>query len=237
MSFMGRMVFPLVEGDHRLAYVPGRSDVLVISFASIGQKRRLMPKDEFVRPVFGLGPHHALFVADKRRSWLNAPELVEDLKRTVRSLREVDGVTRVITIGAGMGGYSALAAAHHIDVTAGLAFSPQASVHPDVMPNETRWPYWRRRIGTHLLRGVTPLPDTGWFTLFHGLPGDADQADAFAAQPNVDHFVLADTRHHEVSAHMAAQGGVSALLGAILRGDRAGVATLAAAKAATRRQS
>lgn len=234
---MGRMVFPLVEGDHRLAYVPGRSDVLVISFASIGQKRRLMPKDEFVRPVFGLGPHHALFVADKRRSWLNAPDLVEDLQRTVRSLREVDGVTRIITIGAGMGGYSALAAAHHFDVNAGLAFAPQASVHPDVMPGETRWPYWRRRIKTHLLRSVSPLPETGWFTLFHGLPGDADQAEAFGAQSNVDHFVLSDTRHHEVSAHMAAQGGVAALLGAILRGDRAGVATIAAAKGATRHQS
>ncbi|MEL7106224.1 MAG: hypothetical protein AAGM21_09910 [Pseudomonadota bacterium] len=235
MSFEGRFVFPLVEGDHRLAYVPGRSDVLVISFASIGQKRRAMPKDEFVRSVFALGDHHALFVSDKRRSWLNAPELVEDLQRIVQSLRQVDGVTRVVTLGSSMGGYSALAAAHHFDVTASLAFSPQVSVHPDHMPDETRWRHWRRRIKDHLLTKASPLPEDGWFTVFHGLPEDAAHAGAFARQQNVDHFVLADTRSHEVAAHMGAGGGVAALLSAILQGDRRKVAALATDKGATRR--
>ena len=79
------------------------------------------------------------------------------------------------------------------------------------------------------------MPKTGWFTVFHGLPEDTAHADGFAAQPNVDHFVLNDTRSHEVAAHMAAGGGVASLLAAIFNAARAHVAALAAAKGALRR--
>ena len=235
MAIADRMIVPLREDEHRLRYAPGVSDVLVISFASIGQKRKLMPNDEFTRTLAAQGGAHLLFVSDKRRSWLNAPELVDDLKRTVRSLRDVDGVRRVVTMGLSMGGFSALAAAMHFEIDAALAISPQVSVHPGVMPEETRWRHWRQRIGHHLVDSLETLPERGVFTIFHGTGDDMPHVRRFPRQSNVDHFLLRGFGHAEVGQHLSKKGGLVPLLAAVIAGDREEAARLAEAAGATRR--
>lgn len=234
MAFEGRIVVPLHEGDHRLSYAPGDGDVLVISFASLGQRRRRMPKDEFVRSVLAQGRVHALFVSDRRRSWLTSRDLVTDLCATVETLRRVDGVRRIVTLGASMGGYSALAAAGLFGVDAALAISPQYSVNKDEVPWETRWRFWRRRIGDIAPVSLSPLPAGGWYSVFHAVPDDERQAAGFAPQPGLDHYLLPGLRHHEVAAHLGANGGVRRLLRAKIAGDRAAMAALAGAAGASR---
>lgn len=194
-----------------------------------------MPRYEFQNTVAAQGEHHALFVADKERTWLNAPPLVDDLCRAVASLQTQDGVRRVVTLGLSMGGYSALAAAHHFKVDAALTFSPQVSVHPDVMPGETRWRFWRRRITNHLLQSVSPLPDYGRFTLFHSEPDDMAHAEGFTPGPRLTQFMLSGVAHHDVARHVRQCVGLTPVLAAVIDDDQSAIRALARQAGATPR--
>lgn len=226
MSHQRRLVANLVEADHRIRYAPGSGDVLVISFASIGQKRREMPNDEFVSAAFAQAGAHCLFVSDIRRRWLNAPGIIDDLRRAVANLREHDGVRRVVTIGSSMGAFSAIALAHHIDVDSTVAFSPQFSPYPDEVIAETRWHYWRKRLPSPLVRSLETFPDRGQFHIFHGVPIDADHVERFPRAPNIDHYLFDGVGHSELAIRFHEAGWLADTLRAAITGDREGVADI-----------
>ena len=173
-----------------------------------------------------------MFVMDQSRSWANhpgfAPALTGALARLPRSVR------RVATMGLSMGGFSALAAARVIAVDTVLAFSPQWSVVPGIVPGETRWTEWASRLPPPVWP-TAPLPDTGWTCLFHGARDDMAHAVRFPLRQGVDHLIFPGLGHSDLVPHLKARGVLAGLTEAALAHDRRRLLRIAASAGGVRR--
>lgn len=204
-------------------YLDGEGGDLVISFSSIGHDPARRPSPEFVATAIGRGmqgpPRRALFVMDQSRSWANADGFAEALRGALERVQSGAPVRRVVTMGMSMGGFCALAAAQVIPVDAVLAFSPQWSVVPGVIPDEARWASWTDALPP--VRWPTaPLPENGWACLFHGAQDDLPHAMRFPEQTGLDHLIFPDLGHSDLVAHLKARGALGGLVEAALQGDR-----------------
>ena len=119
-----------------LGHLPGAGQDLVIAFSSIGHDPARLPAPEF-RATATAGGRPALFVADASRSWANAPDFAPALRHAVAVLRGRQPIARIVTLGLSMGGFCALAAAEVLAADCAIAISPQFSVDPARMPDET----------------------------------------------------------------------------------------------------
>jgi hypothetical protein len=143
----------------RVRFIKGESNEAVISFSGVGTgdyRIRDMNKpsgtsdgqnatqiDEF-RKTLG-GTKNVYYVADKQRGWYNGLEnRILDLINTHLAEHETK---RVLALGYSMGGSAALMFASRIQgCRQALAFAPQSSVHPDLVPFEDRWGEYRANI-------------------------------------------------------------------------------------------
>lgn len=200
----------------RIDALPGTGDRLVMAFSSIGHDPTRPPGPEFVASATAAG-NSALFVSDESRSWANAPGLAAALQDAIRLLPQPP--TRILAIGQSMGGFTALAAASLLPVTAVLAFGPQFSVHPGQTPPETRWQDWTARIPA-FAHPTAPLPPVPRITLMHGLLDDAAQAAAFPTRAGLDHILFPDQTHSGLVTHLKKRGALAALIDAALSDDR-----------------
>jgi hypothetical protein len=209
------MMEPLWErGGFRIAHRPGQGEALVIAFASIGHDVTRMPSPEFMRSTGGFP---TLFVMDEGRSWAGGADFAPGLVAALAAVRARQPVNRIVSLGVSMGGFCALAASDVLRIDATLAFSPQFSVDPAVMPGETRWRDWTSRIPA--FRPVC-APLQGWACLFHGMQDDATQALAFPQQPGIDQFLFADQGHSSLAPYLRARGVMRGLIEAAVAGDR-----------------
>lgn len=198
----------------RIDHVAGASDTLVIAFASIGHDPTRPPSPEFVASATALG-RSALFVSDDSRSWANAEGFATALQDAVA---RTGPFARIITIGQSMGAFAALAATAVLTVDAVLAFGPQFSVDPAIVP-EDRWRAWTRRI-TAFRYPSAPLPTGPRITLFHGLLDDHAQAMAFPRQPGLDHILFPTHGHSGLCTHLKQRGAFAALIDCAISADR-----------------
>ncbi len=99
--------------------------------------------DEFRKSI--AGTKNVYYVTDKRRFWYNGIEnRILDILNAHLAER---GTKRVLALGNSMGGSAALMFASRIEQCRhAIAFAPQSSMHPDLVPFENRWDQYRSKI-------------------------------------------------------------------------------------------
>ena len=152
-----RLDIPLLRKDRRLWvwWHRGQSRRLVVVFSSVGHGPNTPPLLEFARSATADGQDNALFIADPQRSWLNAPHVIDETVEAIDAARHEVAADETVTLGYSMGGFAALAITGFTAVTASLAFSPQMSIDPTLVPDEGRWKKYRSRIPAVTVRQAT----------------------------------------------------------------------------------
>lgn len=182
----------------RFAFYQGQSDTLVLSCSGVGTKRGQMPPFEFLKAASGDGAHSVLFVSDKTRSWLSAPGLQGEIVEQMETLMARLSPARVIAMGNSMGGFMALSLSRVLPIDVSIAFTPQYSVDKTIVPEETRWQFFRDKIAKFTVPKVESLPqDCGQHYVFHG----GEQAEyihwsRFPEQENLRHFIFPQMDHN-----------------------------------------
>lgn len=210
----------------RIRYARGTGDHLVISFASIGLRRNQMPPDEFTGTLLRDRDQHCLFVSDISRSWMNDPTVIAATRESVLRLVERHAITRITTLGLSMGAFSALVGPCLFPVTTAIAISPQYSMSRRIMPGETRWDFWRKRIADFRFETAEAGPAPQRAFVFHGLLNDTAQMRAFGRHAHVDHFVFPEASHSDLGQRFKQAGILSDLVRAASLHDRKTVARL-----------
>lgn len=200
-------------------FMDGAGDDLVIAFSSIGHDTTRPPSPEFVATATAHGTRRALFVMDASRSWANNPGFEQALIGSLETVSVRNTVTRLATIGLSMGAFSALVAAQILPVDVVLAFGPQWSVAPGIVPGEMRWAHWTDHL-PKIRWPNAPLPTHGRAYLFHGALDDLPQALPFPGQPGTDHILFPGLGHSDLVPHLKTRGALGGLLEAALAGDR-----------------
>jgi pimeloyl-ACP methyl ester carboxylesterase len=155
----------------RIAVTHGDTDVAVVSFSGIEQELGQVPREEFVNTLAG-SRHSHFFVVDKQRSWYNAtaPAILSTLGPRLRDFG------KVVTIGNSMGGFGAIYFASRLpNCRTAIAFVPQFSVDPEIVPGETRWKEHRVRLSAWPVRHA--MVDATSEVAFHIFFGGNDQRD------------------------------------------------------------
>ncbi|MCV6592910.1 MAG: hypothetical protein OIF48_08170 [Silicimonas sp.] len=176
----------------------GRGTSLVVSLAGVARGRVKVPPPEFIGTAFNKGENHVLLISDPTRSWMNAPGLAEAMMEVITSYRDRHGISDVTALGNSMGGFAAIRLAELMPLRTVIAFAPQFSADPALVPEEERWIFYRRRIKAWPHRDVGALnqPETQYY-VFHGDdPKEAVHWRRFPTPPGLNHFILAGEGHN-----------------------------------------
>lgn len=188
---------------------------LFLCFTGIKQAMGGIGAEEFVGTTVK-DEFSALFVSDLRRSWFNgfAPEKLVDLVGDRASGR------RIVTIGNSMGGYGAIWATRYFDAATAIAFAPQYSVHPAVVPDEHRWAEYRKQIDRWRHESLDGF--FGATTRYYTINGTDDRLhwSRFPERPNCEH-VLIGASGHDPALAIKRQGAMSGLFDTMLAGRSA----------------
>ncbi|MGO4914857.1 alpha/beta fold hydrolase [Pseudogemmobacter sp. W21_MBD1_M6] len=186
------------DGALMLRYMPGTSRHMVVSFSGVGNSRKEVQPAEFPGAASNNGENHVLFVTDIRRSWLNRDGLAELLVRYIEATARQIGAETVTALGNSMGGTMALHLSRLTQFDRVIAFVPQFSVDPRIVPQETRWMYHRKRIEVMRFNRVENLRQAGTsYVILHG--GSEDElihATQFPEGPNIHHYIFPDHGHN-----------------------------------------
>jgi pimeloyl-ACP methyl ester carboxylesterase len=198
--------------DFCIGVVPGDCGTAVIAFAGIGLQLGGVPTAEFRRSLAGAqaeqGAAFIIHVVEKRRLWYNNGGLERALGLLTPLLQRL-GIVEAVTLGNSMGGLGAIVFCGRLAAARrAIAFCPQSSVHPRVVPFETRWRGLRRAIVQWDIRdAVSEVNPAKAYHLFHGTddPIDARHAERFRlagapglhihAVPGCGHNVAGALRH------------------------------------------
>lgn len=181
----------------RIRYAPGRSRRLVISFSGVGNERHEEPPIEFHRMARSREENHVLFVTDESRSWLNAPGMAEAIVKVIEDTATQIGAEERIALGNSMGGTMALLLSRMTRLDRVIAFVPQWSADPRIVPEEKRWSYFRKRIEAFRFSEVGTLPSENTrFTILHGSTEDElIHERRFPYQKEVSHYIVPGAGH------------------------------------------
>ncbi|MEC8574062.1 MAG: alpha/beta hydrolase, partial [Pseudomonadota bacterium] len=108
-----------------------------------------------------------------------------------------EAIDEVVALGNSMGGFMALVLPTLTRVDTVVALSPQFSMHPKVVPEETRWQKWRRRFPTYRFRQVPAPQDGTRYLVLHGdTPEERIHWARFPLAPQTfNHFILRGQSH------------------------------------------
>lgn len=206
----------------RIRFVRGTSDVVVIAFTGVGLALGSVQQDEFGKSVGGMRQSHSvLYVTDKKRSWYN---LTFDilLEQITGLLADPDLADKsVVTLGNSMGAFGAVLFAGYLPRCARvIAFCPQYSVSPAIVPFERRWrehtqhiedfriPHALQKvrdgIAYHLFFGRDESPDLQHAALFHENGGE-----------RLNIYMLENCTH-DAAQSLKQRGLLTPVLGAII---------------------
>lgn len=198
-------------------YLEGRGTRLVVSFSGVGRKRGVLPPPEFVGSASNYGENHVLFIADSTRSWMNGKGVAEAIAKLVAQFRNFHGITEIVAMGNSMGGFGALVLADMLPVKTVIAFAPQFSMHPDLMPEETRWAYFRDAITDWPIPDVGALnnPDTTYFMLHSAHPWEARHWRQF---PTTRYQLIFKDLAHDIAARLRKRKTLAPVIAAAIEG-------------------
>ncbi|MEP3346998.1 MAG: hypothetical protein ABJN34_05645 [Litoreibacter sp.] len=194
--------FSLLHDEHplRIESAVGESSRLIVSFTSVGHERDKWPPKEFVGIASQQGRNHVICVTDISRSWLNAKGMSNLVVSKISDYVLDHRITNVIAIGTSMGAFNALVLGRKIPLKRIVCFTPQYSVHPEVMPEENRWQFFRRKITNWPFKqmDVLPKPPTQIY-MFHGdTPDEKMHWEQFPTAPNLRHYIFRGADHNFV---------------------------------------
>tara|TARA_R110000851_G_scaffold247089_1_gene399609 strand:- start:1603 stop:2310 length:708 start_codon:yes stop_codon:yes gene_type:complete len=188
----------------------------LVSFTGIGHGMGGVDvqKAEF----FGAGRRfdNLIFVTDKTRSWGNRI----DFNEVARVLAPFAVTGSTCAIGNSMGGFLAIVMSAFMPIEVVVAFVPQFSVDPQVVPWEHRWSEYRDRIDSYRIRDASAyfVPQSR-YVLFSGGRGlDRKHAGLFPVGDNINHYVFSGAGH-AVAADLKEQGLLDRIVGEALSGD------------------
>lgn len=198
----------------RISYSPGDADTAVIAFAGVGLALGGIQIEEFSSSLARGGHPAAVFVIDKRRSWYNNGVVAPIIERVTALLARLR-VRRVVALGNSMGGFGAVALGPRFPgCVRVVAFSPQSSVQPGLVPFETRWPEWSAAITQWDLPDAAALVDNVESHLFFGRGDELDMRHAarFAAALPSRHIYRVAGTDHDLVRDLKRRGALSPLL-------------------------
>ncbi len=199
--------------------LPGTGSRLVVALAGVGKVRNATPPPEFLGTASGAGANHVLFVTDASRSWLNGPGVAEHIIALIEDYRVEHGIDEVVLLGNSMGGFAALMLAEIMEVDTVIALSPQFSMNPDLVPEETRWQFWQKKIAEWRFPCVAGLQvkETTYF-IFHGShPAEARHWLRFPWHRKLNHFVF-EGLGHDIAARMRKRHLLARVIDACIAG-------------------
>lgn len=185
---------------------------LFVCFTGIRQAMGGIGAEEFVGST-ALPGFSALFVSDLKRSWYNGFE-PERLASVLRARAEGKAV---VTIGNSMGGFGAILATTMLPVETAIAFAPQFSVHPEIVPGEERWTEFTRQIEHFRHPSLREAFASG--ARIYTINGDDDAAhwSQFPQAPGLEHVVIEDSGH-DPALHVKKSGVLPRLLTTCIEG-------------------
>ncbi len=183
--------------DHELAYMRGTGNRLVVSLGGVGTKPEEMPPFEFVGTASQGGENHVILVTERARTWMNSPDLPEAIVKEIETVVAREAIDEVVALCNSMGGFMALVLPTLTRVDTVVALSPQFSMHPQVVREETRWQKWRRRFPTYRFRQVPAPQDGTRYLVLHGdTPEERIHWARFPLAPQTfNHFILRGQSH------------------------------------------
>ena len=197
------------------------AEQVIVSFTGVGHAMGGVDvqKPEFMSAAkFGA----VCFVVDKNRTWGN--HLTFDL--IVSTIRAHIGEAIVKTIGNSMGGFLAILMSEPLNAERAIAFSPQWSIDPKIVPDEKRWLNYRAEIRDIIYPDLSKAwsPDCEYLAIFGDDADENIHYPFFARTPNCKVLQFADADHN-IAAHLKSknllfpimtdwleQGQVSALI-------------------------
>ena len=200
-------------------FAPGKSDRLVVSLASVGTRRHKTPQPEFAHMTASIGQSNVLFISDRSRSWMNGPGVADHITRLVNETAERVAAGDIIALGNSMGGTAAMVLAEMTQINRVIALAPQYSAHPDLVPEETRWWFFRRQIEAWPHPKVPDLQDRDTVvTILHGATQDEwRHARRFPENAGYRHFIF-PKRSHAVARELHEDGLLRPIVQAIIEG-------------------
>ncbi|MEM6693282.1 MAG: hypothetical protein AAF626_01275 [Pseudomonadota bacterium] len=191
---------PIASPDAIVAHaVPGDSERLLVVCSGLGAPSAPIPAPEFVDLAVNGVRAHAMFLADPKRSWMNAAGVAEAMVDVIERYSTANGVTEVAAIGHSMGGFAAIQLANLMPISTVLAFAPQFSMDAALVPEEQRWRGYGNAIGDWRFRDIGSLAAEGTrYVIVHG----SNQAEAAHwmrfphREDTVDHYILAGQAHN-----------------------------------------
>jgi hypothetical protein len=211
----------------RITHYAGSDGDAVVSFAGVGLKMDGIPQEEFVRSLAFTKKDH-FFVIDKRRTWYNdtADEITVEMTDRLTTYR------KVFTLGNSMGGFGAVYFGSLFpNCERAIAFSPQFSVNPAIVPWECRWQEFRSAITKwcipDALSSITPKLRS--FLFFGTALPDCLHADHFVSTPGhcASVFFLKG-QDHRVAKFLRERECLALVLGAIFEGREASLPAILA---------
>jgi hypothetical protein len=201
----------------RIVHEPGDNGRAVISFAGVGYALGGIQVEEFRRSLDG-SHFDIYYVIDKERRWYN--RCYDAVLATInRSLAE-RSIAESFTLGNSMGGFGAVLFAGTLaQCRRAIAFSPQSSVCPAVVPFEDRWREWTQHISDWRAPDAVPQMRRGLsYVLFFGAADRRDRRhiDRFAAGAGETLLCRIEESAHGVAAEIKRHGLLVPLLDALL---------------------
>ncbi|GAB5388674.1 MAG: hypothetical protein Alpg2KO_16420 [Alphaproteobacteria bacterium] len=166
----------------------------------------------------GLGERfdNTLFLYDLTRSWgnhLDWDQIAQQLAPFVQG-RHVDA------IGNSMGGFLAILASRILTLQTVISMVPQYSVHPDLMPEETRWKRYTRKISDWPCPSLDGCfqPTTRYTIITADNPAEQRHWSRFPVLDNINLYALSHDRHG-LGNSLKKQGALAPILTAALEGQ------------------
>ena len=172
----------------------GSNNECIISFTGVGHA---LGGIDLQNPEFSRsdGGETKIFVIDKERSWgnnINWNQLYDNISPVIQDMQ-------ITTLGNSMGGFLAILSARMLNADRTIAFVPQWSIDPEIIPNEHRWKNYRKKIGVIKYKDLSnAFVSSTKFSVFFGRDkNDANHLQLFPSKKdNIDMIVLEDCHHN-----------------------------------------
>ncbi|GIT91483.1 hypothetical protein JANAI62_19400 [Jannaschia pagri] len=218
----------LRDDELTLRWLPGSTPRMVVVFTGLKARVGGQPLDEFARSASMSGQNNVLFVTDERASWYSARGLWARIVRSVRTIRNAEGIREVVSLGTSMGGFGALLLPRDLRVTRAIAFAPQVTMDRAVL-DDIRWPDVAKRWGSLVERDLPATMGTTrtqyYVSAGGNCPEDLGHLNLLPEHKRVHRFVLPRGRHN-LARSLKDAGVLSDVIAAILRGNKARVERL-----------
>ena len=176
-----------------------KSDRCLIVFTGVGHAMGAIDiqREEFYNQ-HKLGM--VIWITDKKRSWGNNL----NIKKISSAVKKFSENRKIYIIGNSMGGFLAILFSKFLEAKKVIAFSPQFSVCPDIVPDEKRWMNHRQFIDEYRYKDLSDSFDRN--TKYALLIGDGQHEDIhyskfikFSSLSNIELIRFNETGHKVAS--------------------------------------